>query len=333
MAMVIGVVLLSVLTLPLAGMAAVVIATRPPDELFRSLADNILAIVLAGLAVAGATALVGFLFWRLVSRPVWDLVDWSERVSRSGAARPERMHYGTRELARLGASIDAMVRRLEERSAYISTYTAHVSHELKSPLTAIAGAAEIMRDSGDEMDASERARFLANIERDALRLSALVARMRDLARAETGWSPGRSTLAALLARLQERYPRIAFQAAGETVDLPLPFDDAFLVLSHLADNAAAHGARSVRVSARRSPHRTVVTIENDGEPVSAGNDTRLFEPFFTTRRETGGTGMGLPIVRALLGTRGGEIVFDREGPGDRPGGFAVGFRITLPDPD
>lgn len=333
MAMVIGLVLLSVLTLPLAGMAAVVIATRPTDVLLQSLARNVVPVVLAGLLVAGATTLLGFLLWRLVSRPVRELAAWSEQVARSDAARPDGMRYGTSELARLGASIDAMVRRLEERSAYISTYTAHVSHELKSPLTAIAGAAEIMRDSGDEMEASERARFLANIERDALRLSSLVARMRELARVETGRTPGRSTLAALVPRLQERYPGIAFQAAGETVDLPLPQDDAFLVLSHLADNAAAHGARSVRLTASRTPHRTVVTVENDGEPVSAGNDTRLFEPFFTTRRDTGGTGMGLAIVRALLGTRSGEIVFDREGPGDRPGRFAVGFRITLPDPD
>jgi signal transduction histidine kinase len=330
MAMVIGLVLVSVLTLPLAGMAAVVIATRPPDVLFQSLADNVAAIALAGLVVAGATALVGFLFWRLVSRPVWDLVDWSERVARSDAVRSARLSYGTRELARLGASFDAMVRRLEERSGYISTYTAHVSHELKSPLTAIAGAAEIIRDSGDDMSEAERARFLSHIERDALRLSALVARMRDLARVEVVRSSGTTDLPRLLSKLGERYPTIDIEGAGEAVNLPLPFDDAFLVLSHLADNAAAHGARRLRVTASRTPDGMVATIENDGAAISAGNDGRIFEPFFTTRREAGGTGMGLAIVRALLKTHGGDIGFERPEPGS--GDFHVRFRIVLPPP-
>ncbi|MDN2583830.1 ATP-binding protein [Aquibium sp. ELW1220] len=326
MAMVIGLVLLSVLTLPLAGMAAVVIATRPPDVLLESLARNIVAIGLAGLLVAGATILLGFLLWRLVSRPVRDLAAWSEQVARSDAARPARTRYGTRELARLGASFDAMVRRLKERSAYIATYTAHVSHELKSPLTAIAGAAEIIRDSGDDMSLSERARFLSHIERDALRLSALVARMRELARVETARSSGTSNLASLLAKLRERYPSVEIAGAGEATHLPLPFDDAFLVLSHLADNAAAHGARRVRVAAGPTADGMVAIVENDGAPISASNDDRIFQPFFTTRREAGGTGMGLAIVRALLETHGGDIGLERPVSGD----FQVGFRIFLP---
>jgi two-component system OmpR family response regulator len=86
MAMVIGVVLLSVLTLPLAGMAAVVIATRPPAVLLRSVADNILAIMLAGLVVAAAAGLVGFLFWR----PRVPAGLGSRRLERAGSPAPAR---------------------------------------------------------------------------------------------------------------------------------------------------------------------------------------------------------------------------------------------------
>lgn len=332
MAMVIGLVLLSVLTLPLAGMAAVVIATRPTDVLLQSLARNIVLIGLAGLLVTGAASLLGFLLWRLVSRPVRELAAWSEQVARADAARPDGMRYGTRELARLGASIDAMVRRLEERSAYISTYTAHVSHELKSPLTAIAGAAEIIRDSGEEMDVSERARFLANIERDALRLSSLVARMRELARVETGRTTGTSDLGEIVATLAERFRTLDLDTAGAAPELPLPFDDAILVLSHLADNAVAHGAGRMRISTGATPDGMVAFVENDGAPISQGNDDRIFQPFFTTRREAGGTGMGLAIVRALLRTHGGDIDLDRPEPGMTSGGFQVRFRIALPSP-
>ncbi len=329
LAMVIGFVLAVVLVLPLAGMAAVVVLTRSPDVLFESLGNNLVHIVAAGAVVAAATALVGFLFWRLVSRPVRELLVWTGQVARPGPAPATgAMSYGTRELARLAESFNEMVRRLDERSAYIATYTAHVSHELKSPLSAIAGAAEIMREAGEEMDADDRARFLSNIEQDARRLSELVARMRELARAEADRPAGGTSLTDLLPRLEMRYPQLSIETAGADGLLPLPADDAFLVLSHLADNAVAHGARKMTVELADDPGGVRLLVSNDGVPISPGNAERIFEPFFTTRREAGGTGMGLAIVRALLKSCGATIELVRpeeQSAGDGGVRFRIGF--------
>lgn len=93
-------------------------------------------------------------------------------------------HHGTRELAMLSQGFLDMAERLYDRTDYIATFAAHVSHELKSPLSSIQGAAELLRDAADEMSERERQKFLDNVIADAQRLTALVERLRELARAD-----------------------------------------------------------------------------------------------------------------------------------------------------
>ena len=80
------------------------------------------------------------------------------------------------------------------------------------------------------------------------------------------------------------------------------------VFGQLVRNAREHGATQVRIAARREAARLVVTVSDNGSGISPGNRERVFEPFFTTRREAGGTGMGLQIVRSMLTAHGGSIL-------------------------
>ena len=77
-------------------------------------------------------------------------------------------------------------------------------------------------------------------------------------------------------------------------------EKALIVLSHLADNAVRHKARSIRLEASFERTTLRLTVSNDGEPISAPNRDRIFDAFFTTRRDQGGTGMGLAIARAVM---------------------------------
>jgi signal transduction histidine kinase len=79
------------------------------------------------------------------------------------------------------------------------------------------------------------------------------------------------------------------------------------VLGHLVSNAEGAGARRVEISGRETPEGAVLQVADDGPGISPGNRDRCFEPFFTTRRDAGGTGMGLAIVQTLLMAHGGEI--------------------------
>jgi signal transduction histidine kinase len=71
------------------------------------------------------------------------------------------------------------------------------------------------------------------------------------------------------------------------------------------------------------PRRTLIDVQDDGPGISAANAARVFEPFFTTARAQGGTGLGLPIVRAIARGAGGDAVFIACERG-------AGFRVELP---
>jgi signal transduction histidine kinase len=233
-------------------------------------------------------------------------------------------HHGTRELAMLSQGFLDMAERLYDRTDYIATFAAHVSHELKSPLSSIQGAAELLRDAAAEMSERERRKFLDNVIADAQRLTALVERLRELARADNPQSGGSTALAPIVAAALSAFPTLSVTATG-CLDQPVRMsaDNAMIVLSHLADNAVRHNARTLRMSAERKADAIALTVVNDGDAIADNNRDKIFLPFFTTRRETGGTGMGLEIVRSTLRAHGGTISL-------LPADQGVAFLITFP---
>ena len=84
-------------------------------------------------------------------------------------------------------------------------------------------------------------------------------------------------------------------------------EKALIVLSHLTDNAIRHNAKSVRLEAVAEEASVKMTVSNDGDPISEANREKIFDAFFTTRRDTGGTGMGLSIVQAIMTSHSGSI--------------------------
>ncbi|TIW65873.1 MAG: HAMP domain-containing histidine kinase, partial [Mesorhizobium sp.] len=280
---------------------------------------------LAAIAIVGGTLLIGLVFLRTVSRPIYGLI---ERTKRIAAGDREAMkpldHHGTREMAELSAAFLDMAQKLQARSDSIQTFATHVSHELKSPLTAIQGAAELLRDSGEAMDEAERKRFSNNIVTDAGRLNLLVRRLLELARVENLAPSGESTsLDAALALLPADTRLTVRVEAGGGTGLRISAENAAIVLANLIDNSARHGASLVSISAASAAERATIVVSDDGAGISPSNRGKVFEPFFTTRRETGGTGMGLGIVLALLKAHDGTIRLVDSERGTR-------FEINLP---
>ena len=155
------------------------------------------------------------------------------------------------------------------------------------------------------MAPDQRRRFLDNIAADARRLSALVTRLLDLARADmarpqAGLSvdvrppiakalDARSSQLAISMTIEDETPRVAVPAS--TIEM---------VISTLLENSRQAGATAATISTAALSDRLVVTLADDGPGVAPADAGRVFEPFFTTRRGEGGAGLGLSIARALL---------------------------------
>jgi signal transduction histidine kinase len=217
-----------------------------------------------------------------------------------------------REFAQLSHSFLGMAEQLARRSDYIATFSSHLTHELKSPLTSIKGAAELLLDSlqskSDNLTRMEQKNFVSNILGDTERLEAMTQRLRELARAETAPQNERIELSQVVSGLKSRFPTRAIDATG-CLDrsIGMSGEKAMIVLSHLTDNAIRHNARNVRLEAVDDAAAIKLTVSNDGDPISEANREKIFDAFFTTRRDTGGTGMGLAIAEAVMKSHGGSI--------------------------
>jgi signal transduction histidine kinase len=309
--------------------AGVVYASRAPAEMFKHLYDERRELAIAGLSVAAATLIIGFVFHRTITQPVHELIARTSAIASGdpSAMRPLKRH-GTAEFAALSQSFLDMATGLKNRSDFIASFAAHVSHELKSPLTSIQGAAELLRDDvaagPPRMSDEARRKFLDNIVADSGRLTAIVNRLREMARADTRPTDGMTSLALLIGDLRAAFPALDVEASGD-LDCPVRMsaENARIVLFHLAGNAAQHGARLFEIEARVVSGNLEAILRDDGRGITPNNRAKIFESFFTTRREEGGTGMGLSIVRAMLLAHGGAIDLLEAEEG------AV-FRVTIP---
>ena len=256
-----------------------------------------------GWMAFAATVVLGYLLWRLVLQPVRALTAYAE--AHDDAVAPS--HFGTPEFSALGQAVLDMTATLNGRAAVLRSYADHVTHELKSPLTVVRGAAELLDDPG--LAAADRDRLLSGIREATDRMEALLDSQRALARAQEPMPAGECRLSEVLADHDVKL-------VNDGV-VPLPREVMVLVATHLIGNARAHGAAAVTCELQGDR----LVISDDGPGISPGNRDRVFDPFFTTRREVGGTGMGLPIVQRMLRAQGAEIVLL-----DRPGAvFEIRF--------
>jgi signal transduction histidine kinase len=286
--LVLGGTLAAVLALPLAGLVA--LRVMNPVFGFRHSA------LMIGVAILIATAVLGFLLWRLLLRPMRALAAHAHGV-RLGLATDAPLHYGTSELGDLGQAVLGMAATLQTREAAIRSFADHVTHEMKTPLTAIKGAAEMLADDAPD------ARLVETIRVAAARMEVLLTALhRNAAAREPGYH-GATTLDQVVPGLRAAFAplRIVMEGGGQA--LPLAAGGLEIVLGQLLQNAAEHGAGVVTLTAVPGGLR----VADDGWGISAGNRARIFDAFFTTRRDQGGTGMGLAIARNLLAAHGGAI--------------------------
>jgi len=208
------------------------------------------------------------------------------------------------------------VRRLE---TVRRDFVANVSHELKTPLTAIAGYAETLAaEAGDE----QARKFAGTIVENAHRMQRLVDDLLDLSRIESGsWAPEPQTLGVDAAAREAWGPfaeraaerRVQFESAANSATVEGDPEALRQIFTNLFDNALRHtpaGGR-IRVATERAGQETVIRVSDTGSGIPADHLGRIFERFYRVdpgrSRQEGGTGLGLAIVKHLVEAHGGRV--------------------------
>ena len=291
---------------------AVVRASRTNVDARTSLWHNRRGL-LFGLLVTGLGAvLVSFLFAALIARPLRAITKSAQQIAegQSVPALPTRPWLLIpSEIRTLGAALEVMTQRLRQRGDYIAELAQNVSHELKTPITGIRGAAELLRDQWESMSDDQRRRFADNIDHDAARMQRLVSRLLHLAQIENAPDPTEQVpVEEFFRALADRYPAVTLTLDAPPRHVLISSDHLRSAVSNLIDNALRHGAgKPIGLRVYGQAGRLCVDVSDQGSGISPANQARLFQRFFTTVRDDGGTGLGLAIVRAVAERHGGRV--------------------------
>lgn len=310
-----------------AGAVYVTRSTRPVLTELYKIRSGLFEVLV--VAVAFTLLLTLMLAWS-ISRPLSRLAKAARRI-----ARGERAIVpvgGGGEIRELGEAFATMTARLDDRMRYIREFAADVAHELKSPLTSIRGAAELLGEgAADDPDA--RARFLKNIELDAERLDRLVTRLLELSRIDGSQAPMEAfDLDALVRRVVDRTHtpeqpvRVDWHAPvqrwrGREADL----ERALLNLVENALRVSPEGeAVTIGVTSPRDGRELHLAVRDRGPGIPRALHRKVFERFYTTQADENGTGLGLAIVMSVARGHGGRVDLESaEGQG-------ATFRLVLP---
>ena len=236
-------------------------------------------------------------------------------------------------LAEDARQVQSQVEAERARNALLSS----VSHDLRTPLAAITGAASALRDDGSQIGEAARRELADTISEEAGRLNRLIGNLLDMTRLESGtlrvkkeWHSLEEVVGASLTRLESelsgRQVNVSLAA-----DLPLiPMDDVLFeqVVRNLVENAHKYSSAGspIDISAVVGGEELRLEVADRGEGLAAGEEKHVFEKFYRGSRSAArpGAGLGLSICLGIVDAHGGTIVAAR-----RPGGGSV-FTVTLP---
>jgi two-component system sensor histidine kinase KdpD len=218
-----------------------------------------------------------------------------------------------------------------------SALLASVSHDLRTPLAAIAGSSSTLLRGGETLTDEARRELLESVSEEAGRLNRFIANLLDMTRLEAGaitvrkeWQPVEEVVGAAIGQLEERL-------AGREVrtripdSLPLvPLDTTLIgqALANLLENALKYTSAGspIEVAARLEGESVVIEVADRGPGLAAGEELRVFDKFYRVPSGTGqpGAGLGLAICKAIATAHGGSIT-----AANRTGGGSV-FSLRLP---
>ncbi len=290
-----------------------VVTVAKPTPVAYSFYNKVRFEAFLGVSIAALLVLIGGMFitaW--ITRPIRALTDYAQAV-RDGR-RAELPALPKSDIARLGEAFEEMRDALEGKN-YVEQYVQTLTHEIKSPLSAIHGASELLQE---DMPAERRAAFLANIKSETARIQRLVDRLLELSSIESRKTPRNQEDVELRALVEEIVAGARPRWESKNLRLQIQSDkkrfqrgERFLLrlaISNLLQNAIEHTPNGGRIEISLEPERLRIADSGPGVPDFARD--RVFERFYSLRNPESGrksSGLGLSIVKQVAELHGFQV--------------------------
>jgi two-component system sensor histidine kinase GlrK len=314
-----------------------VVADREVERL-RVYADGVrerMVLILFGtLALALGIALV---ITRVIARPIRELDAAIRQLGSADFSRPIRVS-GPADLQDLGERLDWLRRRLTELEAQRNRFLRHISHELKTPLTALREGAELLHDGVGGTLAPQQKMVVEILRENSVKLQRMIEELLDYQRALHAAATLERQPVALQRLLREvaESHQLEARAKRQTVALDLPpasieadGEKLRTVFDNLVGNALKFTPEGGKISLvlKEDPETVRVEVIDSGPGVPADERRSVFDTFFRGRAKSGGrvegSGLGLAIAREFVQAHGGTIGVASDGRGSR-------FSVVLP---
>lgn len=237
---------------------------------------------------------------------------------------------------RINLAHEAYRERLNAESQRMrNTFLSSVSHDLRTPLATITGAAGTLIRGGEEIPAEKRELLIVTIHEEAERLNNIIRNVLNITRLEAGtvkvnkeWQSLEDIVGAVLDRLSDKLNPYPVQTSIAPEPPLIPFDPILMeqVFTNLLENAIqhTHPGTVIDISTHRRQAFVQIEISDRGPGIKDDEKERIFDKFTRGKDSGKGAGLGLSICKAIVEAHGGRIWAD-----NRPGGGAI-FRILLP---
>jgi two-component system, OmpR family, sensor histidine kinase CreC len=294
----------------------VLTVAKPSDNINSFLKDARPRFIKVGLVSIGVSLLLSFLVSLWITRPIKRLTKYAMEVGEN--KNPVLPKLDKSEIGEMGAAFERMREALEGKK-YVEQYVQTFTHEIKSPLSAIRGAAELL---DEEMEPEQRTIFLKNIRNETNRIQDLVDRMLELAALENQKMLAKKEKVVLNALVktvieskQHMISKKELHVFDQVPDDLIIAGDPFLLhqaVSNLIQNAVDFSPVQGRIelSADTDKHKFRFMVRDFGQGIPDYALTKIFDKFYSLQRPDTGkksTGLGLNLVKEVATLHKGEI--------------------------
>ncbi len=314
--------------------AQTLVLAIPRPEAAAVLAGAFRPFAWAGFIALVASILLAFWLSRSIYKPLGEITEAAEIIGRGEYAHRINSKE-TGDIGKLAGNFDRMAGEVEASQLKLRHFVADVSHELKSPLTAIQGFSQALLD-GTAADKDTRDKAARIINDESKRLRRQVDELLDLSRLQSGQFKMNLNRIDLAEVLKQSVELFSLPAADKSVTLKLAAEPGLWlkgdadrleqVFNNLLDNAVKNSPSftEIKILARRDGNRIVTSVIDQGPGIHPDALPRVFERFYQVTGVRTGVGLGLAITREIVLAHGGSIEATSV-----PGSGAE-FVVTLP---